>query len=134
MHNAGLTQTCNRLLTPGCVCFENITYECSVTGGNYTVTVWRVVNGLLSNSCEISLNHNQFENNGAVQIQCDSSTMLRLQAIRRESNCYISQLAIIPGPTGPFSFLNGGSIQCFVRHGMLIGTTALIISSRSKYL
>ena len=101
--------------------------------------MWRVVNAL-SEYCEISLNHSQFENSFVIESQCDrligNHTMMmplaitRLKAIRKESNCYTSQLAIVYD-----RFLNGGSIQCCVGFGFgefLIGTVALIISYFSK--
>ena len=85
----------------------------------------------LSNYCEISLNHSQFESNDVIQVQCNS-TVLRLQAIRNESECYTTQLTILRA--GPFFYPNGGSIQCRVGFAgeILIDTVALTISSSSK--
>ena len=94
----------------------------------------------LSEYREISLNHSQFENNFVIESQCDRLignhtivmplAITKLEAIRKENNCYTSQLAIVNG-----LFLNGGSIQCCVGFGFgefLIGTVALIISYFSK--
>ena len=88
--------------------------------------------------CEIRLDHSQFETNDVVQVtECNSTaTMLRVQAtpVRNESECYTTQLTIIPAP-GPFFYLYEGSIQCRLGIGFdeyIIGTVVLRISSDGK--
>lgn len=98
--------------------------------------MWRV-NGLNNNHCEISLNHSQFAISDVIQIQCNDSTVtiLKLQAVAIERNCYTTQLTILSDHN---SRLNGGSIECHVGHEFgtltenLIGTVALIFSTHSK--
>ena len=81
------------LATSDCICSgQNFTYECSVTGGLFTV--WS--GSVISQGCEITLLHAQFDSSTGI---CNNGAVVG-QAVREENNCYTSQLVIqvTPGP------------------------------------
>ena len=89
---------------------------------------------VFSDYCEIRFSHGDFENHPVNFNHCNG-TILRLQAIRKESKCYTTQLTITPTESDSFFHPIQGSIQCSIgtRFGeILIGTVALTLSSHSK--
>ena len=104
------------LATADCTCSgHNVTYECTVTGGRFTV--WS--GSIMESNCEIALSHIQFLSSLEY---CNNRAVVG-QGISEENNCFTSLLTIRAS-----SDLEGRTITCsvdYISNVTLINTTNL---------
>ena len=109
------------LATADCTCSgHNVTYECTVTGGRFTV--WS--GSIMESNCEIALPHIRFLSSLEY---CNNRAVVG-QGISEGNNCFTSLLTIIRASSG----LEGRSIICsvdYVSNVTLINTTNLQFTS-----
>ena len=99
---------------------RNITYECTASGGQFTV--WR--GSALGSQCVVTLYHRHFGTKDAFD-SCKNGTVVG-QGIRRDKDNYTSLLTVFVSPD-----LNGKTIECHLING---GHGEIQISSMMLHL
>ena len=123
--HVGLAARNELLATADCVCpGQNITYECTVSGGEFTL--WN-----FDNNCSVVLNHDHREFEFSIQSRvCSDQARIVGQGIGIENNCFTSQLTVFMS-----SNFTGNTIGCYVHdeRTRLLDTTRLLPSSGMWY-
>ena len=96
MHGHAVVVIGNRLHLRGnhCKCSgDTLTFECSVVGESYGITIWRGTALDVCEDQEISLRHNRFTEPMGARESCNNNFIIG-QSLRVENGCYTSELNV----------------------------------------